>query len=104
LRRFTNVGASRFFRIWLHTNQELDMRTSKKLAAEIEAARAKVSAIVALAKQEEREMNADELAQLQADQAEALARQEAQAAKAANKAALLERLGITAEEAKLLLS
>jgi hypothetical protein len=52
---------------------------------------------------EEREMNADELAQLQADQAEALARQEAQAAKAANKAALLERLGITADEAKLLI-
>ena len=52
----------------------------------------------------EREMNAEELAQLEADQAAALARQEAEAAKAAEKAALLNRLGITEEEAKLLLS
>ena len=52
----------------------------------------------------EREMNAEELAQLEADQAAALARQEAEAAKAAEKAALLNRLGITEEEAKLLMS
>jgi FMN-dependent NADH-azoreductase len=52
----------------------------------------------------EREMNAEELAQLEADQAAALARQEAEAAKAAEKAALLNRLGITEEEARLLLS
>ncbi len=52
----------------------------------------------------EREMNAEELAQRQADQAKALVRQEAEAARAAEKAALLNRLGITADEAKLLLS
>jgi hypothetical protein len=52
----------------------------------------------------EREMNAEELAQREADQAAALARQEAEAAKAAEKAALLNRLGITEEEARLLLS
>ena len=52
----------------------------------------------------EREMNAEELAQLEADQAAALARQEAEAAKAAEKAALLNRLGITEDEAKLLLA
>jgi hypothetical protein len=52
----------------------------------------------------EREMNADELAQWQADQA-ALAAQEQEAIKTAEaKAALLEKLGITADEAKLLLS
>ena len=52
----------------------------------------------------EREMNAKELAQWEADRAstEATARAEAQAAAA--KAALLEKLGITEEEAKLLLS
>lgn len=52
----------------------------------------------------DREMNAEELAQYKADQAEALARQEAEAAKATEKAALLNRLGITADEARLLLS
>jgi hypothetical protein len=52
----------------------------------------------------EREMNAEELAQQEADQLAALARQEAEAQAAEAKAALLDRLGITAEEAKLLLS
>ena len=51
-----------------------------------------------------REINADELAQLELDRAVEAARQEAEAQKAADKAALLERLGITEEEAKLLLS
>ena len=51
----------------------------------------------------EREMNAEELAQLEKDQAEELARREALAQAAAAKAALLEKLGITEEEAKLLL-
>jgi hypothetical protein len=50
-----------------------------------------------------REMNSDELAQYEADQAAATERAEAEAAKAEQKAALLERLGITAEEAQLLL-
>ena len=52
----------------------------------------------------EREMNAQELAQWETDQAETLTRREAQAAKAAEKAALLAKLGITEDEAKLLLS
>ena len=52
----------------------------------------------------EREMNAEELAQREADQEAQLARQEAEAAKADAKAALLNRLGISQEEAKLLLS
>ena len=52
----------------------------------------------------EREMNADELAQFELDKAKALAKVEVEKAKAASKAALLERLGITEEEAKLLLS
>jgi hypothetical protein len=52
----------------------------------------------------EREMNAEELAQLEIDEAESLASKQAEAAKALAKAALLERLGITADEAKLLLS
>ena len=52
----------------------------------------------------DREMNAEELAQKEADQAERLTRQEAEATKAAEKAALLTRLGITDDEAKLLLS
>lgn len=52
----------------------------------------------------EREMNAKELAQYEADQASALARIEAEAAKVAEKAALLAKLGITEDEAKLLLS
>ena len=52
----------------------------------------------------EREMNAEELAQWEEDlanaEAQAIAKTEAEAARAA----LLERLGITEEEAKLLLS
>ena len=52
----------------------------------------------------EREMNAKELAQWETDQAEKLARREAEAAKVAEKAALLAKLGITEDEAKLLLS
>lgn len=56
----------------------------------------------------EREMNADELAQWEADQEEAVIRAELEAqeaeAQANAKAALLERLGITEDEAKLLLS
>jgi hypothetical protein len=52
----------------------------------------------------EREMNAEEMAQLEADQADSLARKEAEAAKAEAKAALLNRLGISEAEAKLLLS
>ena len=52
----------------------------------------------------EREMTKDELLQFQADQAAEIARQEAEAAKAAEKAALLAKLGITEDEAKLLLS
>jgi hypothetical protein len=51
----------------------------------------------------EREMTADELAQWEADKAEAQARQAAEATKAAAKQALLDKLGITAEEAQLLL-
>ena len=52
----------------------------------------------------EREMNAKELAQQVADEAAETARQEAEVSKAAEKAALLTKLGITADEAKLLLS
>ena len=52
----------------------------------------------------EREMTADELAQWEADQAAAAAEAAAKAEAAAAKAALLEKLGITEEEAKLLLS
>jgi hypothetical protein len=51
----------------------------------------------------DREMNDAEFAQWQADQAIAAAQAEAEAAKAAEKEALLARLGITADEAKLLL-
>jgi hypothetical protein len=51
----------------------------------------------------EREMNADELAQYQANKAEQAQRQAEAAAKATAKAALLNKLGITAEEAQLLL-
>ena len=50
-----------------------------------------------------RELNEQELVQWNKDQITGLARQEAEAQKAADKAALLERLGITADEAKLLL-
>jgi hypothetical protein len=52
----------------------------------------------------EREMDADELAQNQRDLAQTKAEDEAQAAKAANKAALLARMGLTEDEARLLLS
>ncbi len=52
----------------------------------------------------ERDFNADELAQYEADVAAQQAADAEQAAKAEQRAALLERLGITEEEAKLLLS
>ena len=56
----------------------------------------------------EREMNAEELEQYEVDKAKrlaVLAQNEAEAeAKAAQKAALLDRLGITEDEAKLLLA
>lgn len=52
----------------------------------------------------EREMNAEELAQSTKDQAETLAAKESEATKAVEKAALLAKLGITEDEAKLLLS
>ena len=51
----------------------------------------------------EREMNATELAQLEADKADAAAVRKAVAQKSAEKAALLTKLGITEDEAKLLL-
>jgi hypothetical protein len=49
-------------------------------------------------------MTEKELAQYEADQAEAISKAEAEAQAAAAKAALLEKLGITEDEAKLLLS
>jgi hypothetical protein len=52
----------------------------------------------------EREMNAEELAAQAADDAAETLRLETLAVKAAEKAALLEKLGITESEAKLLLS
>jgi predicted metal-dependent HD superfamily phosphohydrolase len=52
----------------------------------------------------EREMNAEELAQWEADKVESAHRQAEAEAKAAQKAALLNRLGITEDEAKLLLA
>lgn len=52
----------------------------------------------------EREMDSKELAQWQADQANAAAEMRAKAEAAAAKAALLAKLGISEEEAKLLLS
>lgn len=52
----------------------------------------------------EREMNDEELAQLEADKANAAAEAQAKEAIAAAKTALLNKLGITEEEAKLLLS
>jgi hypothetical protein len=52
----------------------------------------------------EREMNAEELAQWEIDKAKAEAEAQAKAEATAAKAALLEKLGITEEEAKLLLS
>jgi hypothetical protein len=51
-----------------------------------------------------RDMNADELAQLEIDKASAQAEADAVVAKEIAKAALLKRLGITADEAALLLS
>ena len=56
----------------------------------------------------EREMTADELAQAETDNANSLALKNAEAellaTQAAQKAALLEKLGITSDEAALLLS
>jgi len=51
----------------------------------------------------DRDMNADELTQLEIDKASATARDEEITAKAVAREALLARLGITAEEAQLLL-
>ena len=51
-----------------------------------------------------REMNDEEYAQALKDKAEAEARQQAAVEAEAKKQALLEKLGITEEEAKLLLS
>jgi hypothetical protein len=51
----------------------------------------------------DREMNDEEFAQWQADQEAAAARQAEADAKAAQRQALLERLGITESEAQLLL-
>lgn len=51
----------------------------------------------------EREMNAEELAQLEIDKANEAERQANAQVQAATKAALLEKLGITKEEAQLLL-
>ena len=51
----------------------------------------------------DREMNDAEFAQYEADQAAQATQAAAEAAKAVEKAALLIRLGITADEAKLLL-
>ena len=52
----------------------------------------------------DREMNDEEYAQWEIDQATVKAEAEAKAKLIADKAALLERLGITESEAKLLLS
>jgi hypothetical protein len=52
----------------------------------------------------EREMNDDEFAQLQIDIANEQTRQAEAESRAQAKAELLERLGITADEAKLLLA
>jgi hypothetical protein len=50
-----------------------------------------------------RDMTADELAQRELDQAEAVKQAEAEAAKAAARHAVLEKLGLTADEAAALL-
>ena len=50
-----------------------------------------------------RDLNAAELAQYETDKTKALAQAEAQTAKAAARAALLTKLGITEQEAQLLL-
>jgi hypothetical protein len=52
----------------------------------------------------EREMNAAELTQWETDKTADQAREQAESTKAAEKAALLAKLGITDDEAKLLLS
>lgn len=52
----------------------------------------------------ERDMNADELAQMEKDKMDAAAEAEARLQAAKAKAVLLEKLGITEDEAKLLLS
>jgi hypothetical protein len=52
----------------------------------------------------EREMNAEEFARYEANEAAEAARQAEAAQIAADKAALLSKLGITEDEAKLLLS
>lgn len=52
----------------------------------------------------ERELTEQELAQREIDEAKGLEIREAEAAKAAEKAALLAKLGISESEAKLLLS
>ena len=52
----------------------------------------------------DREMNDQEYAQWEIDQATVVAEAEAETKLLADKAALLDRLGITADEAKLLLS
>ena len=52
----------------------------------------------------EREMNAAELAQYKIDQENSVALKAAEASKVSAKAALLQRLGITADEAALLLT
>jgi hypothetical protein len=52
----------------------------------------------------EREMNAQELAQMEIDKADQAAHEAVEAQKSAAKAALLTKLGITDDEAKLLLS
>jgi len=52
----------------------------------------------------EREMNSKELAQREIDEADAKKQRQAKAQAEAKKAALLAKLGLTEEEAKLLLS
>ena len=52
----------------------------------------------------DREMNDAEFAQYEADKATAIAKAQAETEAAEVKAALLDRLGISADEAKLLLS
>lgn len=51
----------------------------------------------------QREMTAEEIAQDLADQAAAAEREEAETQKSADKAALLARMGLTEDEARLLL-
>jgi len=51
----------------------------------------------------EREMTVEEIKQFESDKAEVVAKAKAEATKATAKAALLDKLGITAEEAQLLL-